>query len=212
MAENILNSNWLGLISYEAALGRQHKAHFDVLDGGPGVVMGLEHKPVVTLGLRAKENSDILSFEHLKRNSFEVVQTKRGGLATLHSPGQLVVYPIFSLRSARLGVKDYVCKLLMVTQKTLEHFGVPCFTMRGAAPGIYSETGKLAFVGIQIKSGTSLHGVSVNINNNLEFFNAIAPCGQSEIKIDSTKNILNKELDLQEVFEYWYGLFLKEMN
>ena len=184
MKNTLLNSNWLGLIGYQRALEGQHNAHSDVLGGKPGIIMGLEHSPVVTLGLRAKQNTDILSFENLKSNGFEIVQTKRGGLATLHSPGQLVVYPVFSLRSAGLGVKDYVCLLLKVTQKTLEHFGVPCMAEGGAAPGVYTKTGKIAFVGIQIKSGVTLHGVSINLNNNLEFFKAISPCGLSEIKID----------------------------
>ena len=95
-----LISNYFGLVGYEEALQIQLANHQKIKDGeDAGVILGFEHPDIIMLGYRADVNKEV------KDSSIDVIKTSRGGLATIHSPGQLVIYPIINLRKINKRVK-----------------------------------------------------------------------------------------------------------
>jgi lipoyl(octanoyl) transferase len=140
------------------------------------VIYGLEHPLTITLGKRSNPLNDIkVSIRDLRAKKVAVVGTDRGGHATLHNPGQLVIYPIINLRERRMRVRDYMRLIQDVTRRFLTDFGVSLLPPQ-QDPGIYTPDGKIAFFGIRIKNGITSHGLAININNCLTDFQFIRSC------------------------------------
>ncbi|MET0089197.1 MAG: lipoyl(octanoyl) transferase LipB [Candidatus Thiodiazotropha sp.] len=130
----------------------------------------LEHPPVFTLGQAGKA-------EHLlDPGSIPIVKTDRGGQITYHGPGQLVAYLLLDLRRAGLGVRGLVTHLEQSVIELLSDHGIPAQARRDA-PGVYVGDRKLASLGLRVRHGCSYHGLSVNVNMDLEPFSRINPCG-----------------------------------
>ncbi len=136
---------------------------------------------------------------------YEVVKTDRGGLTTMHHPGQLVIFPAINLRFRNLHVRDYVELLLTVTQKTLRHFDVQ--TARTDSPGLWTFSGKLAFVGIRIVNGWTQHGLAINVSNAIEDFSLINSCGLTSQRYASIQSLTGHELSCARVFNVWCDEF-----
>lgn len=130
----------------------------------------VEHEPVFTLGMNADASHVLMP------GDIPVVKVDRGGQVTYHGPGQLVVYPLIDLRRAGLGVRDLVTRLEQSVIGSLAHYGISAATRPGA-PGVYVNEAKIASVGIRVRRGASYHGLSFNINMDLEPFSRINPCG-----------------------------------
>lgn len=182
---NNVESQYLGLIDFDKALELQHQYHTKVSADKKSYILGLEHPLVMTLGLRA----------HKLDNSFcskpwtaPVFKISRGGLATIHNPGQLVIYPIVDLKYHGLSVKQFVSGLFETTQKTLRELGVESTFDLCDQPGVYTAKGKIAFCGLQIKNGITMHGLSINVQNDILVFSDIESCGVTAPKIDSVKS------------------------
>ena len=149
-------------------LVHQIKGHSEVR------VLGLELKPVITLGIRGNTQTDVIfSNEEL---SIPVVTTDRGGHATVHSPGQLIIYPMIDLKFFKMGIKSFIDNLFAVTKVLLKRYGVET-EYDSEKPGLYTINGKIAFVGIKVDQGVTRHGIAINVSNNLELFNGIKSCG-----------------------------------
>jgi len=173
-------------------------------------ILGLEHPTVVTLGLRAHKTS--LSDLGLDQLNFPIFKINRGGLATIHNPGQLVVYPILNIKKTGLSVKDFVHCLFLATQKTLLHLGIQSEIDLCDNPGVYTQNGKIAFCGLQIQNGISSHGLSINIFNDLNIFTQIQSCGLTQAKFDSVKNH-GLNINVEQFFKLWSGyLNLQNLN
>lgn len=162
--------------------------------------MGLEHPAVITLGRRMKSDDIITASE------VPVIYSTRGGLATIHSEGQLVIYPIMNLKNEGWGVKDFVGHLLKVTQITLAQYGIESF-IDDKNVGLYTSQGKIAFCGLEIKEGISQHGISINISNDLRLFSQIVSCGISALKTDRVLNHIS-DITLRDFFEKWMTCFI----
>ena len=105
-------AKWMGLTPFNQALELQKKALVQVHGTGTAQLLGLEHPEVLTLGVRAKTNLEIIN----KDDAPEIFHVSRGGHGTIHNPGQLVIYPILSLRTCGLGVREYVQLLIEVSK------------------------------------------------------------------------------------------------
>ncbi|MCB0349263.1 MAG: lipoyl(octanoyl) transferase LipB [Bdellovibrionales bacterium] len=164
-------------------------------------VMGLEHSPVITLGRRANKLLDLqIDEKTIKGLGYEVVQSERGGQATLHHPGQLVIYPILPLKNFNLGIRAYVDLLLVVTKDLLSSYGI--HTMLGSErPGLYTASGKIVFIGIRVENGISRHGIAINVSNDLSEFHLIASCGVIDSKLDKVSHYVN--IDTKTLFLQW---------
>jgi len=143
----------------------------------------LEHPPVYTLGLNGKH-------EHiLDAGNIPVVQCDRGGQVTYHGPGQLIVYFLLNLKRRNLGVKKLVNKIEQSIIDLLADSGIES-QRRDKAPGIYIEDAKIAALGLRVRRGCSYHGLSLNIDMDMEPFTRINPCGFANLKTIQTHDIL----------------------
>ena len=130
-------SEFLGQIDFQEAFKKQEVLWLKSKTKNLNFILGLEHPAVITLGRRADTEEININ------NQLPVVQSTRGGLATIHSEGQLVIYPIIDIRKINLGVRDYVELLLSTTQKVFTHFGVETFK-DDKNIGLYTKNGKIA--------------------------------------------------------------------
>ncbi|MFN7729133.1 MAG: lipoyl(octanoyl) transferase LipB [Bdellovibrio sp.] len=191
-------SEWKGLVPYEDALLLQQNLAEQIAQGRSlSRVLGLEHPHVITLGRRSKMDPVL--------PPGPIVWTERGGEATLHSEGQLVIYPLMKLRP-HFEVRTWVEHLLSVTQRSFLAIGIEAKI--GEQSGLWTNQGKIAFLGLRVKNGVSMHGLSINVHNDLKLFGAIKACGVQDALIDSLSN-QNVKLSPQEFFQVWLGEFTK---
>ena len=175
-------------------------------------ILGMEFCPVITLGLRAAQQSQELILirpkEELVSESLAVETTDRGGLATVHSPGQLVIYPMLDLKHYRLGIKNFIDFLFACTSELLTRQGIVNH-YDPEKPGLYTDHGKIAFVGIKVDHGVVRHGISINVSNDLGLFDHILSCGikcQHHDKIENHLK-LNESHSLSLLFNEWIEIF-----
>lgn len=155
----------------------------------------VQHPPVYTLGQAGK-------VEHLLTpGDIPVVHSDRGGQVTYHGPGQLVCYLLLDVRRRQLGVRDLVTAIEQSIVQLVDAYGVVSESKR-EAPGVYVDGRKLAALGLRIRKGCSYHGLSLNVDMDLEPFSNINPCGfeglevidMKRLGIDRSMTELRKEL------------------
>lgn len=173
-------------------------------------IIGLEHPSVITLGIRGNSKEDV--FFPFNSSQIPVVQVDRGGQATLHSPGQLVIYPILDLKELSWSVKDFIQDLLLTTQDLFSHLGVKTNLQLNDQTGLYTENGKIAFCGLRVKNGISFHGISINIKNDLSLFQCIRSCGVREAQLTSLEKELGDNPELEVIFQMWFKLYKERIN
>ena len=169
----------LGLVRYAQALEKMNAEHQRIVlrvPPGSGVILRVEHPPVVTMGNRYVPGDMVLPEEALPARGIDFHRIDRGGSVTVHEPGQAVIYPLVKLDSVRLGVKRFVWCLEEAMIEVCAEFGV--VAARDAAnPGVWVGSDKVGAVGIRVASGVSKHGLAFNVCNDLSTFATIVPCG-----------------------------------
>ena len=136
----------------------------------------LEHEAVFTLGTAA-DPSHVLN-----PGNIPIVQTDRGGEVTFHGPGQLVIYFLLDIKTKKIGPKALVANLQNLIQNILQHYSIESSFVEGA-PGVYVEERKIASIGLRISKGRTYHGISLNVNMDLEPFSRINPCGYEGLEV-----------------------------
>ena len=142
----------------------------------------LEHNPVFTLG-QAGDMQHVLD-----PGDIPVVSCDRGGQVTYHGPGQIVMYVLLNLRRAGLGVRDLVTLLERTAIDYLAGYDIAAESRRDA-PGVYVGGAKIAALGLRISRGFSFHGLSFNVNPDLQPFQRINPCGFERLPVTSLEQI-----------------------
>ena len=201
----------LGTVDYATGLGLQQKLVALRKEGRIGdVVVVLEHSPVITLGRNAKSANILASPDLIAQRGVEVFECNRGGDVTFHGPGQLVAYPIFDLRGLpsssenpkTMGVIEFVRNLEEVLIRTCAESGISAKRIAGLT-GVWTEPppreGKIAALGVHISRGVTSHGVALNVNTDLSFFDLIVPCGITSKPVTSMQKELGREVAMQEV-------------
>ncbi len=146
----------------------------------------VEHPPVFTQGQAGKA-------EHLLMpGDIPVVQVDRGGQVTYHGPGQLVGYPLIDLRRKGIGVRDLVTHTESTIVDTLAELGIEAYP-KADAPGVYVNEAKIASLGFRIRKGCSYHGLSLNVNMDLNAFQRINPCGYQGLQMLRTTDLSEDE-------------------
>ena len=195
----------LGVLGYQAALDLQQElVERRRGDEIPDQLLLLEHPPVITLGVKARNSrSHVLeSDESLASRGVGVFDTGRGGDVTYHGPGQLVGYPIFNLKPDRCDVHRYVRDLEEALIRAVGAFGisgrrVPGLT--GVWVGAEGAEEKLAAIGVRISRWITSHGFALNVNTRLEHFGLIVPCGISDRGVTSMERLLGHPVPMDEV-------------
>ncbi|MDB4028941.1 lipoyl(octanoyl) transferase LipB [Gammaproteobacteria bacterium] len=136
----------------------------------------LEHDAVFTLGTAA-DPSHVLN-----PGNIPIVQTDRGGEVTFHGPGQLVIYLLLDIKTKKIGPKALVANLQNLIQNILQHYSIESSFVEGA-PGVYVGEKKIASIGLRISKGRTYHGISLNVDMDLEPFSRINPCGYEGLEV-----------------------------
>ncbi len=148
----------------------------------------VEHPPVFTQGQAGRA-------EHLLApGDTPVVQVDRGGQVTWHGPGQIVIYPLLDLHRLGLGVRELVTRIEDAIIQVLAGYGVEG-GRRDGAPGVYVGDAKIAALGLRVRKGRSFHGLAFNIENDLEPFSRINPCGYQGLAVTRLADLADVTLE-----------------
>lgn len=208
----------LGLIQYIKGYNFQKKKVEEVASGiSKNLLVLAEHPSTITIGRTGSRKNILSPEEELRRFGILVYEIDRGGDVTYHCPGQLLLYPIIHLEERSVQIHRYLRFLEQVCIEFLKRFGVFACQIKNQT-GVWIKDKKIASIGIGIKRWVTYHGMAININNNIEGFSLINPCGMKGLKITSLKEELGFEIDLErakdiliKVFTEVYGTcFTKE--
>lgn len=164
----------------------------------------LEHNPVYTQGQTGKA-------EHLLASTtIPIVQTDRGGQITYHGPGQLIAYPLLSLKRRGLGVRDMVTLVEESVILLCDHYGIKAYAKKDA-PGVYIDDAKVASLGLKVRRGCCFHGVGINIAMDLSPFLSINPCGYQGLEMTQLQQF-EPSITLAGAREQWLTIFTEQLG
>jgi lipoic acid synthetase len=202
-----LRTRWLGRISYDEARDLQRafwegrvagRSHDDYL-------LLLEHPHTYTVGRHGDRSNMLVSDRRLQELDAELFFVERGGDITYHGPGQLVGYPVMALSDSK-RIKAYVAKLEQVLIETLADLGVDSWAEPGY-PGVWTDQGKVAAIGIRVTRGVTMHGFALNVNSDLSYFEHINPCGITDRGVTSLAALLDHPVTIEDVASNLAGRF-----
>ena len=182
----------------------------------PNFLLFVEHDHVYTLGNSGNENNLIFDKKRLEEMGIKYYKTNRGGDITYHGPGQLVCYPILDLENFYRDIHKYLRDLEDVVINTLDYFNISA-SGNSKETGVWLDVGtpeerKICAMGIKVSRWVTMHGLALNVNTNLSYFNGIVPCGISEKGVTSISNELNKNMELDLVRKVLTENFLKKFS
>lgn len=190
----------LGLVPYGEALELQEemveqRRAGDISDQ----LLLLEHPHVITLGTASNHEHILLNAEERELLGIELYETGRGGDVTYHGPGQLVGYPILDLKPDREDLHRYVRDLEEVLIGALAFFKLKSERKEGLT-GVWIGDAKIAAIGVRVSSGwITSHGFALNVNNDLQFFDSIVPCGIKNMGVTSIQRATGKRYQVKDV-------------
>lgn len=198
----------LGRMDYRQAYAIQEKIHNACYQGLiQDTIIIQENNPIFTLGRNSKEEHLLLSIDDLTKVGIDVEYVDRGGDITYHGPGQLVISPIIHLKSHISSIHQYVRNLEEIIIRILKRYNIQGQRIDGSS-GVWVGLDKVAAVGIAIQHGITRHGISININPNLDHFRYIIPCGIRDKGVTSLKKLGVEITDLSLIKQQ----FLEEFN
>ena len=170
------------------------------------LIWTLEHPDIYTAGTSYNE-SDILD------KSIKILETNRGGKITYHGPGQLICYFVIDLKKRKKDIRNFITIIEKTIIDTLQFFNIKTFSDKENI-GIWykdnEQTKKVAAIGVRISKWIAYHGFSININNNLDKYSAIIPCGIKDKGVTNLKEI--KDQDYKELDKKLVEIFISNLN
>ncbi len=189
-----MDFRWLGTVSYADGLELQNELVAQRHRGEIGdTVLLLEHEPVYTIG-RTRDQSSLRDSAGLPHPVFEI---NRGGQATYHGPGQLVGYLILDLNVHGRDLHDYLRRIESFLIAFAGHFGMKAARREGLT-GVWSEDRKLASIGVGVRKWISMHGFGLNVASDLSGYEAITPCGITNVTMTSLSQESGREITVDE--------------
>lgn len=201
----------LGLRPYREVWELQHELHERVRTGlDPETWIFVEHPPVITLGRNAKNANVLLSREALVQRGVDLVEIERGGDVTYHGPGQLVVYPIRRLERFR-EVVPLVRALESAVIAACTRFGVRGERCEEHA-GVWVGSNQLCAIGLAVRKMTSMHGIALNVSNELSYDQLINPCGLTDRGLTSLSRETGRTISIAQAREALLDAFAREFS
>ena len=219
----------LGLIDYKEAWDYQEKLFAEIISIKlnnrnnleqtlvPNYLIFCEHPPVYTLGKSGSEDNLLIDNDQLNQLGAQFYKINRGGDITHHGPGQLVVYPLLDLENFFTDIHLYLRKLEEVVIQLLHQYNVEAERFPGFT-GVWIDANtekarKICAMGVKCSRWVTMHGIALNVSNELSFFNHIIPCG---IENKSVTNLLNEANDanitMEDVKQLFSSLFAREFE
>jgi lipoyl(octanoyl) transferase len=202
----------LGLVPYEEARELQKRIEAARQAGEiPDVLLLLEHPPVYTKGRRTDPRELGMGEDWYRMQGIDVQETDRGGRLTYHGPGQLVGYPIVSLKPYGDDVQAYVKRLERLMIESLAPYGIEAEVIDGLT-GVWvggrpPDGRKIGSIGVHVSRGITTHGFAVNVNNDLQPFEWVVPCGIENVRMTSLTRELGAEQDMNAYMDVVSRLF-----
>ncbi len=191
----------LGLCPYDEIWSLQGKLVRMRQEGAvPDLLLLVEHEPVITVGKGGQAQHILVSEGELIRRGIAVRRVDRGGDVTFHGPGQIVVYPILDLTHHGKDVHLYCRSLEEVGLRVLSDYGLSGQRAPGLT-GVWVGQEKVMAIGVGVRKWVTCHGLALNVNNDLEHFRLIHPCGIQDRGVTSLARLLKREIALEEVKE-----------
>lgn len=217
MTERLIHFIDKGLIDYKACWDYQEALFKGVVDQKianrngesdtipPHYLIFCEHPHVYTLGKSGSENHLLANETFLKQINASFYKINRGGDITYHGPGQLVMYPIFDLDQFFTDIHKYMRYLEEAVILTLGEFGIKAGRVEGLT-GVWLDGGtknerKICAMGVKSARWVTMHGIALNVNADLTYFNHIVPCGIPDKSVTSMEEELGRKIDMTEVQE-----------
>ena len=173
-------------VKYEDALKFMEKRLLEIdQNKSNDLIWTLEHEDVYTAGTTYKEN-EVLD------KSIKILKTNRGGKITYHGPGQLICYFVIDLKKGKKDIRKFISNIEKTIIETLKYYQIDSFPDKDNIGVWYNDNSKIkkiAAIGVRVSKWIAYHGFSININNNLEKYNAIIPCGIKDKGVINLKNI-----------------------
>ncbi|AWO99512.1 putative lipoyltransferase 2 mitochondrial [Scophthalmus maximus] len=185
----------LGLVTYQEALRLQQFFVNRHRSGPAHTLLLCQHPAVYTTGIRHKPYPAQL-LDRLRLLGADVHRTNRGGLITFHGPGQLVCYPVLNLASFKKSVRWYVCQLERTVVSVCSSFGLEAAT--SPHTGVWVGNNKICAVGIHCGRYVTSHGLALNCNTDMSWFNHIVPCGIEGKGVTSLSAELQRNVSVEE--------------
>ncbi|XP_055635983.1 putative lipoyltransferase 2, mitochondrial [Toxorhynchites rutilus septentrionalis] len=202
-----------GRLGYQSSLNLQQIASNSVLNRSDGPVRNIliltEHDPVYTVGIRTKAYG-AEEEQRLRALGAEFYRTNRGGLITFHGPGQLVAYPVLNLRNFQPSVRWYVCQIESTIIDLCSKMGIRA--NRTHDTGIWVQDRKICAIGIHASRYVTTHGLALNCNTDLRWFEHIVPCGIEGKGVTSLSGELKREVDVEDVIPQFLGSFRETLE
>ncbi|CAH1781350.1 unnamed protein product [Owenia fusiformis] len=175
--------------------------HDEILDK----LILVEHEPVYTIGKRTKEYT-IEERQRLEALGADFYKTNRGGLITYHGPGQLVAYPILNLANYKRSINWYMCTLTKTIIGTCRQFNIEASSSSDV--GVWVGNNKICAMGVHASRFITMHGIALNCNTDMTWFNHIVPCGLVGKGVTSISQELNQNVTIEDA----EGPFLKSFS
>jgi lipoyl(octanoyl) transferase len=200
----------LGQVPYDEARGLQKRLESARHAGEiPDALLLLEHPPVYTKGRRSEPAELGMGEDWYRMQGIEVTETDRGGRVTYHGPGQLVGYPI--MRLGELGVPGYIERMERLMTGSLLDAGIEAEVIEGLTGvwvgGAPPRGRKIGSIGVHVNRGITTHGFAVNVNNDLQPFEWIVPCGIEGCRMTSVCRELGGEREMDGFIDLVVGRF-----
>ena len=199
----------LGVVSYAEGLELQRSLVASrIADEIDDVLLLLQHPHVLTLGVKAGESRQhvLATPARLAELGVELHETGRGGDVTYHGPGQIVGYPIISLKPDRCDVHKYVRDLEECLIRVTGGYGFPAGRLQGLT-GAWVGAEKIGAIGVRIQRWVTSHGFAYNVNTDLDFFKLIVPCGITDRGVTSLARLTGREIPMAEVEDRFVSNF-----
>ena len=228
MKNNIILVKDLGVLSYDNSW-KQQKIIFDNIVSQKvknrslkkkikteNHLLIVEHKPIYTIGKSGNTSNLLLDEDQLKLKNIDFKKINRGGDITFHGLGQIVCYPIFDLDNFFTDIGQYLRTLEEVVISTIGFFGLKGYRINGET-GVWvkdksNSPKKICAFGIKASRWVTMHGLALNVNTDLKYFDYIIPCGISDKGVTSIKESLNKNIKTKVVKEKMYDNFARLFN
>jgi lipoyl(octanoyl) transferase len=197
-----------GLIPYAEAFALQKRLERLRMEGEvPDLLLLLEHPPVYTRGRRSTADELPMGEDWYRAQGIEICDTDRGGRVTYHGPGQLVGYPVMGLRAYRDDVHDFIRRMERMIIDSLAAYGIEAGPIEGLTGVWTPERRKIASIGVHVNRGITTHGFAINVNNDLQPFEWIVPCGIDHCQMSSVTRERGEMQDMDAFIDVVAGEF-----
>ena len=218
----------LGLINYADCFEYQKNIQNEIIQikldnrgmqikkNTPNYLLFVQHNHVYTLGNSGDNNNLLFDQNLLDEKGIEFYKTNRGGDITYHGPGQLICYPIIDMENFYTDIHRYLRDLEATVIETLNFFGIKA-SGNSNETGVWLDTGndnerKICAMGIKVSRWVTMHGLALNVNTDLSYFEGIIPCGINNKGVTSISNELKKNIDISLVQKVFIEKFLEQFN